>query len=162
MPDYSAVRDPSEAERMGRVNCGKVFVDRSRHGWGVFARRALAQGDVVETGLMIRLRNVDGHDNPHLHTWSDDRTVWGMPTGCIPLYNHDGERPNVRKIGDLDADTIIVVALRDIAAGEELRNTYLSADWRRCFADLRCDAGGALDAEEPEDGSGGRGPGVAP
>ena len=124
--------DTEERKRMGRVNCNKVFVDESKHGLGVFSRQRYCKGEVLETGLMIRLKNVDGNENPHLHTWSDDRTVWGMPSGCIPFYNHSS-RPNVRKIGDLVNDTIIVVALRDIKAGEELRNTHYSAKWRECF-----------------------------
>lgn len=122
-----------QVEEMGHVNCSKVYVDRSEHGFGVFARNDYPCGEVLETGRMIRLPGVDGHDHPHLHTWSDDRTVWGMPSGCVPFYNHSAAHPNVRKIGDLVNDTIIVVALRDIHRGEELRNTYYSANWRRCF-----------------------------
>ncbi len=119
---------------MGRVNCSKVFVDDSEHGLGVFAQCAIRKGEIVETGLMIRLKKVDGNENPHLHTWSDDRTVWGMPSGCFPFYNHSS-CPNIKKIEDLVNDRIIAVALRDIEKGEELRNTYYSAKWRSCFVD---------------------------
>jgi hypothetical protein len=40
-------------------------------------------------------------------------------------------------------------ALCDVAAGEELRNTYLSAHWRRCFADLRHEPCGGADGVGP-------------
>ncbi len=133
--DTEVEYDHAERVRMGHVDCAKVYVDQSKHGRGVFARYHCRRGDVLETGLMIRLKNVNGHENPHLHTWSDDRTVWGMPSGCIPFYNHSSH-PNVKKIGDLVNDTIIVVALRDIEAGEELRNTYYSSKWRECFVDV--------------------------
>lgn len=148
-PDYAIIRDPTEMAHMGPVNCTKVYVDHSAHGRGVFARQALRAGEVVETGIMVRLRGaVDGHVNPHLHTWSDDRTVWGAPSGCVMFYNHS-DAPNVRKIGDLARDTIVVVALRDIAAGEELRSTYSSAAWRDCFRGRLCDPPAAAAAIAP-------------
>jgi hypothetical protein len=40
-------------------------------------------------------------------------------------------------------------ALCDIAAGEELRNTYISAHWRRCFADFWHDPCGGADGVGP-------------
>lgn len=126
--------DPSEWDRMGRVNCSKVFVDVSEHSLGVFAHGTIRKGEIVETGLVMRLKNVDGNENPHLLTWSDDRSVWGMSSGCIPFYNHSS-CPNVKKVGDLANDKIIIVALRDIEKREELRDTYYSAKWRTCFVD---------------------------
>ena len=48
--------------------------------------------------------------------------------------NHS-ETPNVKKVADIPNDRLIVVALRDIEGNEELRSTYMSAPWRRCFID---------------------------
>ena len=101
-------------------------------GRGVFATRDFTPGDVVERGVMYRLRNVCGHENPHLFTWSDDRTVWAAGSGYLPFYNHS-DVPNIRKDGNLLNDTMIVVALKHIKAGEELVGTYSSKSWRRCF-----------------------------
>ncbi len=42
----------------------------------------------------------------------------------------------MKKIGDLVSDTMIVVALQDIKAGEELVSQYYSASWRKCFTNL--------------------------
>lgn len=126
-----------EREQMGLVNCTKVYVAKSRYGLGVFARQQIKVGEIIETGLMYRLVNVDGNENPHLFTWSDDRKTWAAGSGCLPYYNHTSEEPNMKKIGDLNNDTMIVVALRDIEPNEELVSTYYSAKWRKCFGDLK-------------------------
>ena len=127
--------DQNEKEQMGHVNCSKVYVDKGRYGFGVFAKEDYKQGEILETGLMMRMVNVDGNENGHLFTWSDDKTVWACGSGCLPYYNHSFE-PNVKKVGDLESDTMIIVALRDIKKNEELVNTYHSAKWRKCFKDL--------------------------
>lgn len=129
----------NEQERitMGPVNCSKVYVGKSQYGNGVFARQDLVKGEIIETGLMMRMTNVDGNENPHLFTWSADRKTWAAGSGCLPFYNHTSGEPNMKKNGDLVNDTMIVVALRDIKAGEELVSQYYSASWRKCFSDLK-------------------------
>jgi len=126
-----------ERNSMGLVNCSKVYVGDSQYGRGVFAKQDLAKGEIIETGLMIRLVNVDGNENPHVFTWSDDRKTWATGSGCLPFYNHTSGEPNMKKCGDLVNDTMVVVALRDIKAGEELVSQYYSASWRKCFSDLK-------------------------
>jgi SET domain-containing protein len=84
---------------------------------------------------MAKLVNVDGHENPHLHTWSDDKKTWAIGSGCFSYYNHSDE-PNIKKVGDLKNDTMKIIALRDIKKGEELRNSYMSKSWRKCFKDF--------------------------
>lgn len=128
--------DENEKQQMGLINCSKVYVDKSKYGLGVFAKQNIKVGEIIETGLMYRLVNVDGNENPHLFTWSDDRKVWAAGSGCLPYYNHTSGEPNMKKIGDLQADTMVVVALRDIKIGEELVSQYYSANWRKCFKDL--------------------------
>lgn len=120
---------------MGLVNCSKVYVDKSHHGLSVFAKKDLGKGELVETGVMMRMKNVDGNENEHLFYWGSDRNTWASGSGCLPFYNHS-EYPNVRKVGDLDNDRMYVIALRDIYKGEELRNTYISSRWRECFKNL--------------------------
>ena len=128
--------DESEKISMGLVNCSKVYVDKCKYGLGVFARQSIKSGEIIETGLMYRLVNVDGNENPHLFTWSDDRKTWAAGSGCLAYYNHTSENPNMKKIGDLKKDTMVVVALRDIEKGEELVSSYFSASWRKCFNNL--------------------------
>lgn len=119
-------------EFQGLIDCSKVYVDKSEFGLGVFAKKDLVKDEVIEIGLMYRISGVDGNVNPHLFTWSEDRQTWAGASGCIPWYNHSFE-PNIKKVGDLKKDTMKIVALRDIKAGEELRNCYMSAKWRSCF-----------------------------
>lgn len=129
----------NEQERitMGPVNCSKVYVGPAQYGMGVFAKQNIKQGEIIETGLMMRMTNVDGNENPHLFTWSTDRKTWAAGSGCLPFYNHTSGEPNMKKHGDLSADTMVVVALRDIKMGEELVSQYYSASWRKCFSDLK-------------------------
>ncbi len=124
-------------DSMGLVNCSKVYVDNSQYGYGVFAKNHIQKGEIIETGLMMKIFNVDGNENPHLFTWSDDRQTWAAGSGCLPFYNHTFHEPNIKKIGNLDKNTMVVVALCDIKAGEELFSKYYSASWRKCFSDLK-------------------------
>jgi SET domain-containing protein len=117
------------------VNCSKVYVDVCEFGYGVFANQNIKEGEIIEIGLMYIINGVDGNNNSHLFTWSDDRSVWAGASGCIPFYNHSNI-PNIKKIGDLVNNTMSIIALRDIMKGEELKNTYMSSKWRKCFNNL--------------------------
>ncbi len=123
---------------MSCVDCSKVIVkmcEDPKMGYGCFAKTKFRSGEVIETGLMMRLVDTDGNKNPHLFTWSDDRKVWAAGSGCLPFYNHS-DNPNVKKVGDLEHDTMAIIALRDIEEGEQLCNTYSSAKWRECFQEF--------------------------
>ena len=117
-------------------NCDKVYLDKDNYGgYGVFAKDDIKKGDIVEVGLMIRLVNVDGNENPHLFTWSDDRKVWAIGSGLLAYYNHS-DNPNIKKIGDLENDSMKIIALKDVSKGDELLGTYFSQKWRKCFISL--------------------------
>lgn len=133
----SIIYDDEEKKQMGLQNSSKVYVDYCNYGYGAFAKQDIKKGEIVETCIMIRLVNVDGNENGHLFTWSDDRTVWAQATGCLPFYNHTNDEPNIKKIGDLKNDLMTVVALKDIKKGEELVSPYFSASWRKCFNNLK-------------------------
>lgn len=116
------------------VDCHKVELRECEYGLGVFASQNISCGEMIENGITQPLVDVDGNKtgNEHLHTWSDDRKVWASSSGCLAWYNHS-DTPNVKKIANLNKNTLCVVALRNISAGEELRCTYSSAKWRACF-----------------------------
>lgn len=116
------------------IDTNKVEVKECEYGLGVFACQNIKSGELVETGLVYVLEDVDGNlpGNEHLHTWSDDRKKWAASSGCIAWYNHS-ETPNIKKLGNLETNKLDVVALKDIKAGEELVCTYMSAKWRKCF-----------------------------
>ena len=84
---------------------------------------------------MTRLVNVDGNENPHLFTWSEDRTVWATGSGYLPFYNFSYE-PNARKDKDTVNDLLTIYANRDIREGEEITTTYFSKKWRKCFQEF--------------------------
>ncbi len=126
----------TEVEMRGHVDCSKVYVDHSSHGDGVFAAVDIAAGEIVERGIVRRLpASFDGHDSPHVFTWSDDRTSWAIGSGCSTFYNFS-PTPNTEMSRDFTKDTFEIRALRDIAQDEELRHTYKSLSWRQCFSGL--------------------------
>lgn len=114
------------------IECSNVYVKKGIHGYGVFAKIDFKPGDIIEKGIMYRLVNVDGNENPHLFTWSDDKTIWAGASGCIPFYNHS-DSPNIIKKGDLENDLMTIIAIVEIKKDEELVNTYFSKKWRDCF-----------------------------
>ena len=117
------------------IDCSKVYIDKSKYGLGVFANRDIEVGEVVEKGIMTPLINIDGNENPHVFTWSEDRTRWAVGSGLLPFYNHF-EKPNIKKEGDLIHNTMKIIAIKNIKKGEELGNSYHSKKWRKCFQDF--------------------------
>ncbi len=124
----------------GLIDCSKVFVDHCEHaGAGAFAATDISEGELVERGIVRRLpETFDGHVSPHVFTWSDDRTVWAIGSGCSTFYNCSDE-PNTKMTRNFDGDSFEIHATRDIAEGEELTHVYKSLMWRACFEDLRVD-----------------------
>ena len=122
----------------GLVQCDKVVVMTS-HGKGVgaFAACDIGDGDIVESGIVRRLpANFDGNASPHVFTWSDDRTIWAIGSGCSTFYNCS-ENPNTKMYRNFERDTFEITALRPISKGEELTHIYKSLQWRACFSELR-------------------------
>tara|TARA_R110000796_G_scaffold236536_2_gene356008 strand:+ start:531 stop:899 length:369 start_codon:yes stop_codon:yes gene_type:complete len=119
---------------MNPMLCNQVYLDDSQFGKGVFAKRNFLKGEIIETGIMTIINNVDGNENPHLFTWSEDRKTWAAGSGFLPFYNHSSEEDaNIKKDGDLQNNTMVVYALRDIKKNDELRSPYYSKKWRKCF-----------------------------
>ena len=120
----------------GWVDCPKVFVEASLGGAGAFAACDIQKGEVVEFGIVRRLpADFDGNDCQYVFTWSEDRTVWAIGSGCSTYYNCSDE-PNTKMYRDFDNDSFEIHALRDIAKGEELTHVYKSLQWRKCFSDI--------------------------
>ena len=122
----------------GLVQCDKGFVATSSDkGVGAFAACAISEGEIVERGIVRRLpATFDGNASPYVFTWSEDRTVWAIGSGCSTFYN-SSETPNTKMRRDFENDTFEVTALQSISKGEELTHVYKSLQWRGCFADLR-------------------------
>ena len=97
-------------------------------GRGVFTTRDIADGDVVESCPLITVREDDA--GPGL----DDYVIAAARSGRVHvmcgfgmLYNHSS-RANVSAVY-ADDDTIEMVAVRAIIAGEELTLDYGPAWW---------------------------------
>lgn len=124
------------------VNCENVYVSNSGvcDGHGAFARKNFVEGETIEIGLAKILNNCDGHENPLLFTWSDERPnkTWAVCSGCTPFYNSSsGTGANCEMLRDFNNNTFTIIASRNIKADEELFHTYRSLQWRECFSDIR-------------------------
>ena len=120
---------------MSLVNCDKVYVKKCANGVGVFAKNIIYTGELIETGIVRRV-DTDGHKNPYLFTWSEDRTVWAFGSGCSTFYN-TSLNPNTQMIRYFDKDRFDIIALKNISKDEELTHKYKSLEWREAFSDLR-------------------------
>jgi uncharacterized protein len=99
-----------------------------RRGRGVFALRHFAEGEVVEICPTVALDDDDAAGVVRDYVFSDRRPgKLLLVLGYGMLYNHSAQ-PNLfhRSAGRLQIE---FVALRDIAAGEELTHDYGADYW---------------------------------
>ncbi len=108
-------------------------------GRGVIARVDCAAGTELERSPVIVVPAEDLLDHEHRDTvpdhyllyWSDEPgKEIAMGCGLLMLYNHSGS-PNVEFDDGPEPETMSVVALRDIKAGEELLYDYGVPLWFR-------------------------------
>ena len=119
------------------IDCSKVSVNQSKiegAGLGAFSNTFIKKGSIVEYGL-VRVVDCEGHENPYLFTWSENKKVWAFASGCTTFYNSSVD-PNTHVERDFINLTYKIYALRDIQKNEELTHTYLSLKWRKCFKSL--------------------------
>ena len=94
-------------------------------GRGVFARRPIEAGEVIETCPVLVLPSGSIEDDSaglgaYVFEWGRGRLALALGYGS--LYNHS-YRPNAR-YADLPDRTKLFTAIRDIAAGEEITVNY--------------------------------------
>jgi len=96
-------------------------------GRGVFARRLIRQGEMIERVPMLVLTAEEFEDRlagtslaNYCFAWS--RGTMALALGYGSLYNHSF-RPNAR-YDDVGPQTKEFTAMRDIAPGEEIRVNY--------------------------------------
>jgi SET domain-containing protein len=104
----------------------KIYVDKSPvHGWGVFAKEIITQGEIIEECPILTLPISPGEVTPLL---IDYRFNWPSGTewveqvlslGFGSLYNHS-ENPNAYWISDLDKKTFKFIATKRIEPNEEI------------------------------------------
>ena len=91
--------------------------DSSIHGKGLFAKTAISEGTVIGW-LEGRASSTDGT----YILWIS--ATEGIEVLCDLKYINHSDKPNACYYDDLS-----VVALRDIAAGEEITHNYYCNDW---------------------------------
>lgn len=113
---------------IGRVRCEY----RPGKGRGVVATSAFRAGVEVERSPVIIVPDTDLIDrapdltvfDQYLLYWSDDPGEENaMGCGLLMIYNHS-RQPNIELCTGPDRETMSVVTLRDVAAGEELCYDY--------------------------------------
>ncbi len=118
---------------MQKVACIKI----PGKGRGVIAREPIAAGETAERSPVLPLSLADS-ECPGLSdygmAWTEnlDSPVPGKEScvglGYLSIYNHSAT-PNARLEHHYDSDEISVIALRDIAAGEEITYDYVVPLW---------------------------------
>lgn len=105
-----------------------VRIGDTPHGRGVFATAPIAEGETIEVCPVLAIDSADSNGvlADYVVDLGDDSEGSGLMLGYGSLYNHS-EDPNAEYVWVAD-DAYEFVALRDIAAGEEVTITY-GADW---------------------------------
>lgn len=113
-----------------RVHAPEVSVARSPgRGRGVFAVRRFEPGETIEVCPAIALSEADARtlDATGLYDyyfgWGEDGKRAAIVLGYGSLYNHS-TTPNAEHSKDFAAGTLSIVAVRPIAAGEEIFIRY--------------------------------------
>ena len=98
-------------------------------GRGVVAERAFREGDTIERPPVIVIPAADVMKiretrlAGYYFEWGDDCRQGAIALGCGSLYNHSYS-PNARYVFREREECLEFVALRDIAAGEEITINY--------------------------------------
>jgi uncharacterized protein len=109
---------------------GYLFVSRtSDRGRGVFTSKDIKAGEVFEVAPMIVFSKKDraSIDNTYIYEyyfeWGKNGNKGALALGFGSLYNHSYQ-PNARYEPDFDLNIMEFIAIRDIAAGEEITTNY--------------------------------------
>jgi hypothetical protein len=110
----------------------------------VFAGRRFRAGDVVERCPILRVsardRAVLERTGLRGYVYQRRRGAGALALGLGSLYNHSSA-PNAACELDLDDESLVITALRTIAAGDEITICY--ADESDLWFDARGDANGS-------------------
>ncbi len=108
---------------------GLYIITKPKLGRGVFTSQDIQEGDLIEVCHIIKIpqsqlpiiHKTVLHD--YYFLWSEHLEACAIALGFGSLYNHQ-TFPNANFILDLDNDTIDIVAIKDIQAGEEITINY--------------------------------------
>jgi Proteins containing SET domain len=134
-PTMPAIREKGakHCEHAADVKGCKVEVKPSLgRGRGVFAIQAISRDELIESCPVILLEpeHRDALEATPLHEylygWSDDCREVAIPLGYGSLYNHADE-PNASYHRNRSRKAIDFIAMKFIAAGEEITISYLNS-----------------------------------
>ena len=107
-----------------------LYIDNTKDkGRGVFTRKKIAEGTIVEISPVIVMTGEDRKllDQTLLHdyifVWGKNKDQCCMALGYIAIYNH-AYQSNCEYFMDYDSDTMNIKTIRAIDAGEELTINY--------------------------------------
>ena len=113
---------------------GLYIAPSPRGGRGVFTAEAIDEGALIEICPVIVLNEQD-LEKVHQTALHDYYFLWGdkgcaIALGYGSLYNHASD-PNADYAMDFERETIDVVSIRPIAAGEEITFNYVDGGDQR-------------------------------
>ncbi|MFT4664664.1 MAG: SET domain-containing protein [Polaribacter sp.] len=98
-------------------------------GRGVFSTEDIPAGSVIEICPVIlippdQIKSIESTELfDYYFQWGEDEKSCAITLGYGSLYNHSFS-PNARYYTDFESDTLDVIALLDISAGEEITFNY--------------------------------------
>jgi uncharacterized protein len=106
-----------------------VRIEQTEHGRGVIATAEIAAGETIEVCPILELGPSDasGLLDDYTVSLGDGNPGYALLLGYGSLYNHSDE-PNAEYLVEAE-DAYSFVALRDIAAGEQITITYGEEWW---------------------------------
>jgi hypothetical protein len=124
----------SDTERTANmINMDNVYCAESKivpGEKGVYARKDIPKGSIVEWGVAEIIPGMDVRFNDMFYTWGADRRTAAALSGCAQYYNTLGDKSNVRCVPYHTENRFENYALEDILAGTELTIRYDSMNYR--------------------------------
>jgi len=102
-------------------------------GRGVFTSEDIIKGTTIEISPVIVLTAADRSNvektllHDYIFEWGEDHRSAAVALGYLSIYNHIAE-PNCKYQMDFEEQTISIITIRDIQAGEELFINYMNAE----------------------------------
>ena len=106
-----------------------IRIEETEHGRGVVATANIAKGETIEVCPVLELEEGDasGLLDDYVVSLGEESQGAGLMLGYGSLYNHS-EEPNAEYLYEAD-DAYSFVAVRDIAAGEQITISYGEEWW---------------------------------
>ena len=111
-------------------NSVNVFIEKTKNrGRGVFARRAIRKGELIERSAVIVVPRKEWATmeetilSNYVFDWGENEEDAAVALGYVSIYNHS-YTPNAELTEILDDAIIEVSALSDIAVGDEILVNY--------------------------------------